>query len=278
MKFSMIVPLYHGEKYIAALIDMACTNQKSLGAAHELELIFVNDSPECAVNQNQFSCDVIKLFFLENESNQGIHASRIAGVHAAQGQYILLLDQDDSIAPDFFLSQSMYVHRKADVVVANGVTEYPEYDKQLYRFGWMQWTAKHSVFYALFDCRILSPGQCLLRKSAIPAQWFENSLRQNGADDMLLWLMLLSQKATFVLNRKCLYRHRYTAQNVSLDARKMTASLEEMLEIAQRTRTVPNRILRLMQSRIAYQKGEKSSVFWQLMQTARNSGEYVNRV
>ncbi len=40
---------------------------------------------------------------------------------------------------------------------------------------------------------LASPGQCLIRKSCIPAQWIENIMKTNCADDYFLWLLMVKE-------------------------------------------------------------------------------------
>ena len=42
--------------------------------------------------------------------------------------------------------------------------------------------------YLKVGTQIISPGQCLIKKKAIPEFWKTNLVRVNGADDYYLWL------------------------------------------------------------------------------------------
>lgn len=230
MLISVIVPLYHGKKYISDILEMMDNNLREENSNFEIELIFVNDCPDELITENDIQiCDRIKPILLFNDKNCGIHYSRVKGLNKAHGEYVLFLDQDDRIRNDYFESQLKHIG-KADVVVSNGIAQYPEYDKMLYRYWFMQWTVKHIWFYAKFDCRIISPGQCLIKRECIPAVWKENILENNGADDYYLWLVLLSLGTKFEINREKLYTHVYTSVNSSLDNDKMKQSVKEVLD------------------------------------------------
>lgn len=45
----------------------------------------------------------------------------------------------------------------------------------------------------MIGCAITSPGHCLIRKTSIPQLWKENILKNNGSDDLLLWLLMLEE-------------------------------------------------------------------------------------
>lgn len=256
MKISVIVPLYYGKKYIQSIVNMMQRNQEKCIDVADLELIFVNDSPDEKISENEWKGQKnfdIKL--VSNQKNQGIHYSRVYGLSYATGQYIMFFDQDDIIADDYFVSQLKHISKKCDVVVANGSTQYATYSKCLYRFAFMQWTVKHIWFYAKFDCRIISPGQCLIKSDSIPTAWKENILESNGADDYFLWLILLSSGAKFEINRKKLYTHVYTSINASLDNDKMKQSVKEVLDKQQ---GIPRKYCFMIERRIM--KGKKRGI------------------
>lgn len=197
----------------------------------DIELIFVNDSPDEVIGADELkSCPAITPLLIINEKNKGIHYSRVEGLKRARGKYILFLDQDDRIADNYFESQLKRIGRN-DVIAANGAAQYSDYEKVLYRYWIMQWTIKHIWFYVKFDNRIISPGQCLVRRSSIPAIWTENILECNGADDYFLWLAMLSQRKKFGINREVVYTHKYTSVNASSDKETMQKSVEETLSI-----------------------------------------------
>lgn len=230
MTISVIVPLYHGKKYINAIIEMMEKNLSTTQLKYKLELILVNDFPEEKICLSDYvHTERLSLVLVCNQQNQGIHYSRVAGLYKASGRYIMFFDQDDRIADNYFESQLRSM-RGQDVIVSNGVAQYASYAKLLYRYWFMQWTVKHIWFYAKFDCRIISPGQCLIKKDSIPDIWKDSILVNNGADDYFLWLLMLSGKSKFGINRDRIYTHIYTAENASLDYRKMSRSVNELLE------------------------------------------------
>lgn len=257
MLISVIVPIYYGKKYITNIMNMLEKNKEKSLLEYSIEVIFVNDSPNESVELRdipQKDCINIKLF--QNEKNMGIHYSRVKGLDHAEGEYILFFDQDDMLADNYFESQIKHIG-KADVVVANGIAQYSDYNKFLYRYWIMQWTIKYIWFYAKFDCRIISPGQCLIKKDSIPDVWKNNILRNNGADDYYLWLLMLTEKRKFRLNRQCIYTHVYTSVNASLDNSKMHQSVYETLEYCQNR--IEKKYVRIIEKRLQ-NKGNRSLV------------------
>lgn len=226
---SVIIPLYFGEKYIPSLISMFEKNKRTLNGLAKLEVIFIKDSLE-PWKQTIYSHPDFDIKILSNTENQGIQYSRAKGITAAVGDYIHMLDQDDTITDNYYYSQLCKIGNK-DMIVCNGIKEYETYNKLLYRFYPMQLTVKFPFFYTHFSCRILSPGQCLLKKKCIPSVWLNNILKHSGTDDFFLWLLLFQEKIQIGINRQQLYRHTHTGDNLSLNTNKMNMSLEEMIKL-----------------------------------------------
>ena len=93
-KFSVIIPTYKVEKYIASAIEsvLAQTYQN-------FEIIVVNDdSPDRSVEIcQQFTDSRIKIL---SQKNRGLAGARNTGIRHAQGDYIALLDGDDLWLPE----------------------------------------------------------------------------------------------------------------------------------------------------------------------------------
>ena len=77
--------------------------------------------------------------------------------------------------------------------------------------------------------QIVSPGQVLIKKSAIPEEWCCNTLRNNGADDYYLWMLMFSQNKKMKIHNKVLYWHLISNINTSKNVDEMNASVYEML-------------------------------------------------
>lgn len=95
MKFSIIIPVYNVEKYIARCLD-SCVNQDI--PKDEYEIIIVNDgSPDgsqAIAEQYMAEYPNIKLI---NQENGGLSVARNNGFKASIGQYVWFVDSDDWI-------------------------------------------------------------------------------------------------------------------------------------------------------------------------------------
>ena len=82
---------------------------------------------------------------------------------------------------------------------------------------------------------IRSPGQCLIRRSSIPEEWFLHPMKKNGSDDLLLWILMLCRKAGFAVTPDCLYTHKYTGSNLSDSSAQIKTSSMEVVDVLQST-------------------------------------------
>lgn len=225
MDISVIVPLFKGNKYIANIVDMVENNYTyamSNGKQFDIEIIFVNDCPDEKIDA--ISSKYVDIRYVANDKNHGIHQTRINGIKLSKAEYIHMLDQDDIIDKEFYYTQLDSVGN-ADVVVCNG----------LYR-------GKKLIFDKEKDCfnkeeliktgnKIVSPGQTIVKKNAIPNEWYENPLQNSGCDDWLLWILMVFRKRTFSYNSKVLYLHVEDGNNQSFCWDKMSVSLREIEKI-----------------------------------------------
>ena len=87
---SVIMPAYNSGKYIRQAVDSVYIQQVPL------ELIVVDD---CSEDNTQEQLERYRqrpdFFYLRNETNQGVAASRNRGVAMARGKYVAFLDSDD---------------------------------------------------------------------------------------------------------------------------------------------------------------------------------------
>ncbi len=226
---SVICPLYRGQEYIDAILEMLYRNQEKLAEAGKqkvIEVIFVNDYPQEKISLPQSQREDLKMKLLEPGKNQGIHRSRVLGVEQAEGEYILFLDQDDRIREDFLKSQLFHMDGTA-AVLCNG---YYQNNRIIYSSREEQENAAYLSEYLKQKNVIISPGQVLLRTESIPEEWKHNCLCQNGSDDVLLWILMLVRNKKFALNEEKLFWHMESDSNASYQFEKMQKSIEELLE------------------------------------------------
>lgn len=234
MKISVITPFYEGDSYMEKYVASIEKNRKNLDeAGHTLEVILVNDSPwkklEALPVNNQY------INVITNAENKGIHYSRVAGLEKASGDFVMFLDQDDLLEDDALVKMcNLLSSNSVDMVIANAKLEQSD-------GTYLSWYRTDAHWRRVWDLntylkvgiQIISPGQCLIKKDAIPQFWKDNLVRENGADDYYLWLLMLATQKKATTIKEPLYIHKYTGANISADTSATDSSIYDFLELLQ---------------------------------------------
>lgn len=224
---SVIVPIYYGEKYMAGIIEQIEACKRYMQEPYPVELVFVNDSPESPLPAGLES-EFVEIVMIDSDKNVGIHGARVKGFLQCTGDYVLFLDQDDKINPEYFCSQ-IHALGENDAVICQAMNE----GKEVYS-GNNHFDDILSREYVLKIWNpIVSPGQVLMRKAAVPMIWTEHIMQNNGADDWLLWLCMLADGWKISLNKRILYEHISQNFNTSDNVTAMLRSEQEVLRITQ---------------------------------------------
>lgn len=231
---TVITPFYRGNKFIPQLLGCI---EKNVNVVNEKEnkhfivnLLIINDSPDVKVIIPPIKYS-FNIKIINQEKNMGIHQARVTGLLNTDAEFVLFLDQDDVILDNFLIDQIENIGTN-DIIVANAYIENNNYTmKKLYRSNYEFGKVLNKEFYLKSHNMIVSPGQCLIKRKAIPKEWCINIIKNNGSDDLYLWLLLLSLACKFKINDKCLYIHKYTGDNLSVERDRMATSSCEIGQI-----------------------------------------------
>ena len=122
---SVIVPIYHVEKYLPACVESICAQTYS-----NIEIILVDDgSPDrCGEMCDEFAQKDNRIRVI-HKINGGLSDARNAGIEAASGEYIAFIDSDDTIDSRMLeLLLQTIENTKTDISCCL-YTEYPEGEK-----------------------------------------------------------------------------------------------------------------------------------------------------
>lgn len=92
---SIIIPAYNQAHYLAYAVRSAQAQTLT-----EWEAIVVDDGSTDNTREVAASFDDVRIRYIY-QANQGLSGARNTGVHAAQGDYLALLDSDDELTPEF---------------------------------------------------------------------------------------------------------------------------------------------------------------------------------
>lgn len=221
---SIIVPIYHGKKYIASMIEQVEAAAKELKGLETVELVLVNDAPEDTLRQ--YSSEHIEIVVLNTDRNRGIHGARVYGLSKAEGKLVVFLDQDDKISPLYIVKQYQKIG-SADAVVCMAMHE----DKPFYSVVIPFEKVICLEQMIMVGNSIVSAGQVMVKKTSIPQVWIDNIMKNNGADDWLLWMSMMGQGRHFALNSEILFEHVVEGSNTSWNTVAMWTSEQEAFDI-----------------------------------------------
>lgn len=239
---SIIIPIYKGSKYISYWLDKIRKNAIHLSELNlECELILVNDFPEERIVAEDFQAIGFNLIVLNSQENKGIHGARVYGLECAQGKWVVFIDQDDWITDDYLVKQKLCIG-DADAVICNGYCKCfcRDINNFIYSDNDEQKRVLDLSFYISTGNPIYSPGQVMLKKRAIPYLWRQNKLKENGADDYLLWILMLKEGKNFVLNEEKIYTHVEHGRNASSDMLSMMNSIHEVERLLVQNKLLDN--------------------------------------
>ncbi len=224
-KTSIITPLYRGKTYLPGLLEMIVDNAKNAKDITDVEWIIVNDDPNETISS--FENDSVKISIINHATNLGVQSSRIEGVENCNGEYVVMLDQDDLIMQNYLTSQLSEAD-KGDAVICRVKQDGRDIYESDYTFDDLFIRDK----YLSNGNSIISPGQVLLKKTSIPLkEWKSRILKYSGADDHLLWLLMLSKGASFAPNDNVVFERIINMKNNCLDLESLYLSEFEVLDI-----------------------------------------------
>jgi len=250
---SVVIPYYYGNKYLKKLSEILWSNIKEYEKKFEgkIEILFVNDSPQDIIDESFLENLSGYYRIIKNEKNYGIHKTRVNGILEAEQEYIWMLDQDDDVSETWLPSQYACIQKsKADMVIANGYRQISGKACPIFKTEKKLKDATTIAPYVAYGNVIASPGQCLIRKEAIPKFWMEHILWENCADDMYLWMLMFGEKRSIVYNSEYLYTHISTGENFSSNEKQTIFSENKVIELLRKSGCIKERYLRFYSKRL----------------------------
>lgn len=188
-RISILMPVYKGERFIAQSIDSVLAQSYP-----DIELIIINDgSPDnsAAVIQPYLADPRVK--YIEQQ-NAGVAAARNAGIRAAAGEYIAVLDQDDLWLPDKLARQLEYLDEHPEIALVHSNIHFiDDVGERIPDPEWA-WVAPTcgQVLPEMVQRNSICTCTVLMRKRALEqAGLFRQELAP--ADDWDLWLRIAAR-------------------------------------------------------------------------------------
>ncbi|MCI8597025.1 MAG: glycosyltransferase family 2 protein [Lachnospiraceae bacterium] len=221
MYFSVIVPVYGVEPYLKTCVDSILRQ-----TFKDFELILVDDeSPDgCPAICDAYAAKDHRVHVIHKKNGRAVEARRV-GVLASKGRYIIFVDGDDWIAPQFLeRGYTLMEQTQADIVlfacsmeysdhsevryevVAEGLYERDEIKKQIYPALLMNVRMEHMLYYV--------SGKIFCRSLAEKGYLAVNTKISLG-EDMLCAVLAYLEAQRVYISREALNFYRIREQSGS---------------------------------------------------------------
>ena len=207
---SIITPLYNGERFVAETINSVLSQTYS-----NWEMIVVNDGSK------DRGADIVSNYLskepriqLVNQSNGGSASARNNGIRRASGQYIALLDADDTWDPGFLESQMNFMESMNAILVYSSHRRINENSEEILtpfivpnQVGYKEMLKTSSISCLTGIYNIEKFGKVYLREEL-----------KSYRDDYVYWLEIIKKVGTAYGNQKIIANYR--VMNSSTTGRK----------------------------------------------------------
>lgn len=217
--FSILVPVYNVEKYLAICLDSVLKQ-----AFSDYEIILVDDGAKdnsgkiCDDYQAKYPDKIV----VHHKPNQGLISARRAGLKLAKGKYICFLDSDDCWMDNTLsrLYETITV-TNADVVFykwsrfdENGNSVNESVPSAFPQSGPVE---KDAVFRKMLSTALINPlwsKCCRYELFDVDADYSRYYTMQNG-EDLIQSLPVLSKAESFYYLNEELYRYRVNTMSIT---------------------------------------------------------------
>ena len=213
MRFSVIIPLYNGAKFIERTLDSVVSQ-----TFRDFEVVLVNDgSPDNAgvvVKEYVKKHPEVKFVYIE-QKNKGLGGARNTAIRNSTGQMIAMIDQDDLWYPEKLetVDRAFSENPSADIV-SHDINISTKNGKKIFRTG----PASKDMFRALlFKGNLLRTPSVSFRKSALErAGYFSEDRKVSHlVEDYDLWLRMALTGLIFCFIRDVLAEYLVHEENFS---------------------------------------------------------------
>ena len=192
MKISVITPYYKGLKTIFKTIESVFIAAKKIKELNVEYIVIIDSMDDKNIAQekiyNRFG-DKVKIII--NEMNIGVAKSRNKALKIASFDYILFLDQDDTVEKNYFKSMEVGFDKGADIIVGNAYVINSKNNKKV-----KMYTIEPDLSFNSFlkGNKILSPGQVMFSKKIknLDNMYIGCSEKYKGADDWAAYLNIFT--------------------------------------------------------------------------------------
>jgi glycosyltransferase involved in cell wall biosynthesis len=202
IEISVIIPMYNAENTITSCID-SVLNQTYKG---KMEVIIVNDGSKD--NSQAIVEDIIKenssniVVQLINKENGGVSSARNKGLALAKGEYIALLDSDDSWYKDKLEKQYNIICDNLEVDFLGSILSYRPWKRYLFRkVGYLTRIELNDLMFKF----CFQPSTVIFRKEIIDNVGFFDENQKYAEEGNFFMRIVYAKYGCFLINEKLTY-------------------------------------------------------------------------
>lgn len=185
-KISIIIPCYNHGMYIKDAIEsVELCKDKEL-----YEIIIMNDG-----STDKFTVEILQElaesgYHVINQQNQGLGAARNNAIKQAAGKYILPLDSDNKIRPDYIYESIKILDKQPDIAMVYGDSEYFGEKKGINKVG--EFNLQRLMLGNFIDA-------CAVYRKSVweKIDGYDEKMPVMGYEDWDLWLKMALNGFTF---------------------------------------------------------------------------------
>ena len=111
-RFSIIIPAYNNVEFLPGCLESVLAQDETSWEA----FVVVDGSPDTSAEvAASYARSDARIKVIDKPKNEGVHLARRSGVEACSGDYVLLLDADDELAPGALSALSAHLGEDADM-------------------------------------------------------------------------------------------------------------------------------------------------------------------
>lgn len=197
---SIVIPVYNGAGFVSEAVESIYAQQL---LPEEFEVILIDDGSEDNSHDVCLKLAAMhsEIIVMRNDVNRGIAATRNIGVVRARGEFLAMLDQDDTWRSDKLAKQFKVLSENPSVDLVLGMQEF--HLTEINRFPrWFkpEWANAPQAGY-VFGCMLVKKSTFLnvgllddaLRYGSDDVDWFGRA-KSMGVKDMVIADVVLDRK------------------------------------------------------------------------------------
>jgi glycosyltransferase involved in cell wall biosynthesis len=197
-QLSVIIPCFnHGEYIHDALDSIAQSDSDSI-----CEVIIINDgSTDSRTNEilNQININGVRVI---NKENGGLASARNRGIEESNSDYLLMLDSDNKITPDFITSFKTLIAENVDFDMLHGDAVFFGERYGIFKAGPLN-------IFKIFQNNYIDACTILRKQCLIELGKYDGSMPYMGWEDWDLWIRMALQNKKTIYVDKIFFHYRY---------------------------------------------------------------------